>query len=64
MAMSARQHDRAILQYSVALSFNPTNSQALLVKRSKARANLGLWEDALNDANQVRRFFLNSNGPC
>ncbi|KAF8556447.1 hypothetical protein OG21DRAFT_1459308 [Imleria badia] len=53
LAMSARQHDEAIDRYSTALSLNPANPQILFVKRSKARANLGLWKDALNDANEV-----------
>ncbi|KAF8552627.1 hypothetical protein OG21DRAFT_1498291 [Imleria badia] len=52
LAMSAGQHDAAISQYAVALSLNPTNP-ALFVKRSKARAYMSLWQDALNDANEV-----------
>ena len=63
LAMSARQHDTAISQYSVALSLNPTNS-AVLVKRSKACANMDLWDDALNDANEVPNFFTCSNRSC
>ena len=51
--MSTRQHDQAISQYSAAVSLNPANLPSLLIKRGKARANMGLWEDALNDANQV-----------
>ena len=53
LAMRTRQHDEAISQYSAAVSLNPVNLPSLLIKRSKARANMGLWEDALNDANQV-----------
>ncbi|KAF8552625.1 hypothetical protein OG21DRAFT_105056 [Imleria badia] len=52
LAMSKRKHDEAVSQYSTALSLNPTHS-ALFVKRSKARANMGLWQDALDDANQA-----------
>ena len=55
VAMTSRQHDVAIVQYSAMLSLNPANLQALFVKRSKARANMGLWVDALDDANQVHR---------
>ena len=51
--MSARQFDQAILQYSAALSLHPTDSVTLFVKRSKARANKGLWQDALDDADEV-----------
>lgn len=51
--MSFQQHDQAIFQYSVALSLNPPNSQILFAKRSKALNNVGLWEEALNDANEV-----------
>ena len=42
------------MQYSTALSLNPTNPVGLLLKRSNARAMLGLWEDALKDADKVR----------
>ncbi|KAF8547208.1 hypothetical protein OG21DRAFT_1501672 [Imleria badia] len=49
--MATRQYDEAISQYSAALSLNP--AQVLFVKRSKAYAEKGLWEDALNDANMV-----------
>ncbi|KAF8417602.1 hypothetical protein L210DRAFT_3580675, partial [Boletus edulis BED1] len=56
----------AIIQYSTALYLNPSNPVGLLVKRSNARVTLGLWEDALKDADDVwLRFprclmFLNS----
>ncbi|KAF8553291.1 hypothetical protein OG21DRAFT_1268297 [Imleria badia] len=53
LAMNARQHNEAIARYSAALSLKSINSQALFVKRSKAHANMGLWNGALNDANQV-----------
>ncbi|KAF8553290.1 hypothetical protein OG21DRAFT_1267989 [Imleria badia] len=53
LAMSARQHDVAIFEYSAALTLKLRNQQALFVKRSKARANMGLWIDALHDANEV-----------
>ncbi|KAF8548191.1 hypothetical protein OG21DRAFT_1489599 [Imleria badia] len=53
LAMSGRQHDKAISQYSVALSLDPANAPALFLKRSKARAEMGLWKDALSDANEV-----------
>ncbi|KAF8546777.1 hypothetical protein OG21DRAFT_1039759 [Imleria badia] len=54
LAMSGRRrHDKAISQYSVALSLDPANAPALFLKRSKARAEMGLWKDALSDANEV-----------
>ncbi|KAG8220672.1 hypothetical protein J3R82DRAFT_2958 [Butyriboletus roseoflavus] len=53
-AMNTQQYDEAISQYSAALSLNPTTPQAqIFVKRSKARAARGLWEDASNDANEA-----------
>ncbi|KAG8216354.1 hypothetical protein J3R82DRAFT_6433 [Butyriboletus roseoflavus] len=52
-AMNTGQYDEATSQYSAALSLNPTAAQALFVKRSKARAARGLWEDALSDANEA-----------
>ncbi|KAF8551893.1 hypothetical protein OG21DRAFT_217664 [Imleria badia] len=61
LAMNAREHVEAISWYSVALSLGPTNRQVLFIKRSKARANEGLWKDALNDANEVIK--LNSSSP-
>ena len=56
IAVSALQFDKGISQYSVALSFNPTTPQALFVQRRKART-AGMWEDALNKANEARHFF-------
>ena len=55
--MHVRQHDVAISWYSAALSMNPATPQALLIKRSKAHAAGGLWNDALNDANKVCQFY-------
>ncbi|KAF8550473.1 hypothetical protein OG21DRAFT_1446572 [Imleria badia] len=51
----------AIVQYSTALYLNPSNPAGLLVKRSKARAMLGSWEDALVDANEAIK--ANPTGP-
>ncbi|KAF8555612.1 hypothetical protein OG21DRAFT_1483751 [Imleria badia] len=53
LAMSDRQQDEAISWYSTALLLEPTDPRALFAERSKARASRGLWEDALNDANEV-----------
>ena len=54
--MNAKQYDEAVLQYTAALSLDSVGPQGLLVKRSKAFANKGLWKDALNDANEVVYF--------
>ncbi|KAF8556862.1 hypothetical protein OG21DRAFT_1495255 [Imleria badia] len=53
VAAKSNDPQGAIVQYSTALYLNPSNPVGLLVKRSKARAVLGLWEDALNDADEA-----------
>ncbi|KAI6040390.1 hypothetical protein EDC04DRAFT_2996523 [Pisolithus marmoratus] len=45
--------DDAITQYSTALSLSPPSRVGLFIKRSHARAAKGLWEDALQDANEA-----------
>ncbi|KAI6100118.1 hypothetical protein F5141DRAFT_1204922, partial [Pisolithus sp. B1] len=52
-ASRSLKHDDAITQYSAALSLSPPNPASLLIKRSGARAAKGLWEDALQDANEA-----------
>ncbi|KAI6041676.1 hypothetical protein EDC04DRAFT_3139608 [Pisolithus marmoratus] len=52
-AFESLKHDDAIAQYSTALSLSPLGSAGLLIKRSRARAAKGLWEDALQDANEA-----------
>lgn len=52
-AADAQRYDDAITQYSAAMSLNPESRHGLFVKRSKARMAKGLWEDALNDVNEV-----------
>ena len=54
--MAAQRHDDAIAQYSAALSLNPAVRQDLLIKRSKSYVAKGLWDDALDDTDQVRIF--------
>lgn len=56
VALNTQRHDEAIKCYSVALSLSPPIPQRLYVQRSKARADKGLWRDALNDADEVRVF--------
>jgi hypothetical protein len=50
VVMQSNNAEKAITCYSAALSLNPPNPARLLVKRSKARATIMLWEDALKDA--------------
>ncbi|KAI6040391.1 hypothetical protein EDC04DRAFT_2894125 [Pisolithus marmoratus] len=52
-AFRSVNHDDAITQYSAALSLSPPSSVGLFIKRSKARAAKGLWEEALQDANEA-----------
>ncbi|KAF8549449.1 hypothetical protein OG21DRAFT_1447848 [Imleria badia] len=52
-AVGSGEHDNGIARYTSALSLEPPNPIDILMKRSKARASEGLWEDALADANEV-----------
>ena len=49
IAVTSKDPKRAVAQYTAALSLNSSKSVGLFVKRSTARGNLGLWEDALKD---------------
>ncbi|KAF8549390.1 hypothetical protein OG21DRAFT_1500458 [Imleria badia] len=59
-AFNSGKHDNAIAQYTSALSLDPSNPVDILVKRSKARASIELWKDALVDANEVIKRDLSS----
>ncbi|KAF8554956.1 hypothetical protein OG21DRAFT_1508243 [Imleria badia] len=52
-AVQSKSPNEAILQYSTALSLNPWNPAGLFVKRSKAQALLGSWEEVLKDADDA-----------
>ncbi|KAG9310443.1 hypothetical protein JVU11DRAFT_9583 [Chiua virens] len=52
-AMTVERYEEATSLYSTALSLNPIFPQALLVKRSKAYAARGMWDDAMNDINET-----------
>ncbi|KAI6156833.1 hypothetical protein BKA82DRAFT_3966222, partial [Pisolithus tinctorius] len=52
-AFGSAKHDDAITQYSAALSLKPPSPAGLLLKRSRTRAAKGLWENALQDANEA-----------
>ena len=51
--MDSNNYDEAIKQYSNALTLDPTNQHDILLKRSKVRAVMGSWEEALIDADKV-----------
>lgn len=50
--MGLQQYDAAIEHYSAAVSHQPLKPDAL-VKRSRARAAKGHWDDALQDTDEV-----------
>ncbi|KAN0088012.1 WD40-repeat-containing domain protein, partial [Tylopilus felleus] len=52
-AMNAEQHDNAISCYYAALELDPAAPQRLRIKRSRAYVAIGLWKEALRDANEV-----------
>lgn len=56
--MNTQHYDEAVSWYSAALSLELAVPQGLYVKRSKAYIAGGSWEDALNDAGQVRPIVL------
>ena len=56
--MDAKLYDEAINQYSAALSLDAGIPRGLIMKRSKVYITMGLWEDAINDTNQVCPFCL------
>ena len=52
VAVNDQRHDDAITQYSAALSLG-LQIHHVFIKRSKVHIAKGLWESALDDANQV-----------
>ena len=52
-AMDSEKYDEAIKLYSDALTLDSTNQCDVLLKRSKVRAVMGSWEEALIDAEEV-----------
>ncbi|KAF8551249.1 hypothetical protein OG21DRAFT_1445453 [Imleria badia] len=55
-AVDSQQPDEALKYYSAALSIHPANTQGVFILRSKVYMKKGLWEDALNDANEAITF--------
>ncbi|KAI9571074.1 hypothetical protein HD554DRAFT_244710 [Boletus coccyginus] len=58
--MDFASYEDAVAHYSTALSLDPL-SAVLLTKQSKARAQMGSWEDSLQDANAAIK--LNPSSP-
>ena len=58
--MNTSQYDKAISQYTVALSLGPAGPQDLLMKRSNAWVGQGARGDALIDAKEWVRLMLTS----
>ena len=52
-ALHSGEYDNAISRYTSAMSLDPSSPVNILLKRSRARASKGLWQDALTDANEV-----------
>ena len=52
-AMGSQNYNEAAENFSTMLSLNPPNCVDILIKRSKARAMMGSWDDALKDADEV-----------
>jgi hypothetical protein len=52
-AISSREYDGVVKQYSTAPQSKPTNIVDILVKRSRAQSLMGLWLEALDDADEV-----------
>ena len=58
VAVETQRQDDAITHYSVALSLNPVVRKDILIKRSKVYVAKELWENAMDDTNQVSHFCL------
>ena len=52
-ATDFKSYEEAIKLYSDALTLDSTNQCGILLKRSKVRAAMGSWEEALIDADKV-----------
>ncbi|KAF8125612.1 hypothetical protein EV363DRAFT_1350407 [Boletus edulis] len=52
-AMRNQQYNQAIARYSAILFLSPSSPQDIFIKRGKAFVAKGLWEEALDDANQA-----------
>jgi hypothetical protein len=55
VARSASDNDKAITLYTVAIDLAAAGSDTIFIKRSKAELDMKLWEEALLDAQKVRK---------
>ena len=62
-AVDAQQYDDASARYSAALSLDPAIPRDVLIKRSKVYVAMGLWEEALDDTDQVCHSVLCGSDP-
>jgi hypothetical protein len=51
--MDFRSYNEAAKHFSTMLLLDPVDRMDVLIKRSKARASLNSWEEALSDADEV-----------
>lgn len=51
--METENHDEAVEYFSIILSLDPEDRLDILIKRSKVRISMGMWEEAMNDADEV-----------
>lgn len=61
--MNSQKYKEAVERYSAVLSRNPRNVVEIFIKRSKAQAMSGLWDKALNDADEVC-FIVHTSTRC
>ena len=52
--MDGQRHDEAIGHYSAALSIHPANTERFFIMRGKVYLAKGSWDDAIDEAQQVR----------
>ena len=57
-AMDSQRYNEAVEHYSTILSLDSVDHVEILLKRSKARALMNLWEEALNDTDEVSFLLL------
>ena len=51
--MESRSYNEAAEHFSTILSLNPADRIDIFIQRSKARASMNSWGDALSDADEV-----------
>ena len=51
--MSSENYTEAVEHFSTMLLLDPEDRVDILIKRSRTRAMMELWEDALRDADEV-----------